>query len=160
MTLMQAKVNITAMNEASRIIMRPIGIVHNELRRGITPPRQKSPRSVIEVMPSYAEGLQGIEPGQALVIVFLFHLSQKPVPLLQHPQGDTSRPRRGVFALRSPLRPNPIGLTTVRVLDVKENKLIVAGLDAFDGTPVLDIKPYIAWVDEPPAPEQAAASAT
>ncbi len=140
--------------------MRAIGIVHNELRRGITPPCQKSPRSVIEIMPSYADGLQGIEPGQVLVIVFQFHLSQTPVPLLQHPQGDTSQPRRGVFALRSPLRPNPIGLTTVRVLDVKENKLIVAGLDAFDGTPVLDIKPYIAWVDEPPAPEQAAASAT
>ncbi len=140
--------------------MRAVGIVHNELKRGITPPRQKSPRSVIEILPSYAEGLQGIEPGQALVIVFQFHLSQAPAPLLQYPQGDTSRPRRGVFALRSPLRPNPIGLTTVRVLDVKENKLIVAGLDAFDGTPVLDIKPYVAWLDEPPAPEQAAASTT
>jgi tRNA-Thr(GGU) m(6)t(6)A37 methyltransferase TsaA len=61
--------------------------------------------------------------------------------LLQHPRGDRNRPRRGVFALRSPRRPNPIGITVVDLIDVQGNVLRVQGLDAINGTPVLDIKP-------------------
>ncbi|MFH1739812.1 MAG: TrmO family methyltransferase, partial [bacterium] len=57
-----------------------------------------------------------------------------------HPGGDRSRPMRGVFATRSPARPNPIGVTTVRVLDCEENALVVEGLDALDGSPIVDIK--------------------
>jgi len=64
------------------------------------------------------------------------------VPLLQHPRGETDRPARGVFTIRSPHRPNPIGVTAVKVLEVREGELVVEGLDAWDGTPVLDIKPH------------------
>jgi tRNA-Thr(GGU) m(6)t(6)A37 methyltransferase TsaA len=87
-----------------------------------------------------------------LVVLFAFHRS-RPFSgqdgLLQHPEGDPARERRGVFALRSPFRPNPIGSTVVRVISVEGNKLVVSGLDAHDGTPILDLKKYTAWVDEP-----------
>jgi tRNA (adenine37-N6)-methyltransferase len=62
--------------------------------------------------------------------------------LQQRRRGDPQEPLRGVFAVRSPRRPNPIGLTTVKLLHIEGNTLTVAGLDAWDGTPVLDIKPY------------------
>jgi tRNA-Thr(GGU) m(6)t(6)A37 methyltransferase TsaA len=74
------------------------------------------------------------------MVVFYFHRSQG-FDLLQHPQGDRSRPRRGVFALRSPRRPNPVGVTVVDLVAVAENVLRVRGLDAINGTPVLDLKP-------------------
>ena len=79
-------------------------------------------------------------PGQKIAVIFYLHRSQG-FDLLQHPQGDGRRPRRGVFALRSPLRPNPIGLTVVDLVAVEGNVVRVQGLDAINGTPVLDLKP-------------------
>ena len=76
----------------------------------------------------------------ALLVVFVFHRSQG-FDLLQHPRGNQSRPKRGVFALRSPNRPNPIGITEVELLAIEGNILTVSGLDAINGTPVLDLKP-------------------
>jgi tRNA-Thr(GGU) m(6)t(6)A37 methyltransferase TsaA len=73
------------------------------------------------------------------MVVFYFHRSQG-FDLLQHPRGDRSCPKRGVFALRSPRRPNTIGVTVVDLVDVEKNILRVRGLDALDGTPVLDLK--------------------
>jgi len=73
------------------------------------------------------------------MVVFHFHLVQS-YALLQHPRGDRSRPRRGVFALHTPYRPNPIGVTVVDLLSVEGNVLRVRGLDALNGTPILDIK--------------------
>ena len=81
------------------------------------------------------------------MVVFHFHRSRG-YELLQHPRGDPSRPRRGVFALRSPRRPNPIGLTVVDLLAIEGNVLRVRGLDAFAGTPVLDLKPVRTGVPE------------
>jgi formylmethanofuran dehydrogenase subunit E len=125
------------------VSFRPIGVVHNELVPGEAPSRARSPASRIEIWPEYVGGLLGIEAHERLQVVFCFDKAPADAPLLQHPQGDVQRPRRGVFALRSPHRPNPIGLTTVRLLAVEGNELIVAGLDAWDGSPVLDIKPYV-----------------
>ena len=90
--------------------------------------------------PLLVEGLQGVEPGQRIEVVFVFHRSDG-YDLMQHPRGDRDRPCRGVFALRSPSRPNPIGVTTVDLLAIEGNVLVVRGLDALDGTPVLDLKP-------------------
>lgn len=73
------------------------------------------------------------------MVVFYFHRSQG-YDLCQHPRGDQSRPQRGVFALRSPRRPNPIGVTEVELMAVERNVLRVRGLDAINGTPVLDLK--------------------
>jgi tRNA-Thr(GGU) m(6)t(6)A37 methyltransferase TsaA len=129
--------------------MKAIGVVHNNLGPGISAPRQRAERSELEILPEFAEGLQGVAPGQHIVVLFRFHLSGEAVPLLQHPEGDPQNPLRGVFTLRSPRRPNPIGLSTVRVVDAQGNRLIVAGLDAYDGSPILDIKPYIPYQDEP-----------
>ena len=129
------------------VVLRPIGVVHNALQRGSSAPRARASRSVIELQPDLAEGLRGILPGQHVVIIFCFHQSLSPAPLLQRRRGDPNEPLSGVFALRSPQRPNPIGLTTVQVLEVEANRLVVAGLDAFDSTPVLDIKPYVAQLD-------------
>jgi tRNA-Thr(GGU) m(6)t(6)A37 methyltransferase TsaA len=75
-----------------------------------------------------------------LLVVFVFHRAEG-YNLLQHPRGDRGRPQRGVFALRSPNRPNPIGITEVELLAIEGNILTVRGLDALDGTPVLDLKP-------------------
>ncbi|MBN1401682.1 MAG: tRNA (N6-threonylcarbamoyladenosine(37)-N6)-methyltransferase TrmO [Anaerolineae bacterium] len=125
------------------VSLRSIGVVHNDLVPGEALSRARSSASRIELWPEYAEGLLGIEAYERLQILFCLHEAPANAPLRQHPQGDLQRPRRGVFALRSPHRPNPIGLTTVRLLEVEGNELVVSGLDAWDGSPVLDIKPYV-----------------
>jgi tRNA-Thr(GGU) m(6)t(6)A37 methyltransferase TsaA len=87
--------------------------------------------------------LTGIQPGDELLVLTWLHLAQRDV-LQVHPRGDINRPLTGVFATRSPDRPNPIGLHRVSVLEVREQKLRVVPLEAIDGTPVLDIKPVLA----------------
>lgn len=129
---------------ANALTMRPVGVVHNDLVPHDAPPRARSAESVIEIYPEYEQALTGIAERDRLQILFWFDRARDDVPFLQHPMGDTARPLTGVFALCSPHRPNPIGLTTVRLLRVEGRCLVVADLDAWDGTPVLDIKPYIA----------------
>jgi len=129
---------------ASRITMQPIGMVHNKLKSGRSKACAHSPQSTISVYPEYAKGLRAIESCERLEILFCFDRARtESVPLRQHPMGDRNLPARGVFTLRSPRRPNPIGLTTVTLTRVEGNTLTVSGLDAWDGTPVLDIKPSI-----------------
>ena len=125
--------------------MRPIGVVENDLAPHVAPSRATSARSVIRLRDEFAEGLTGMAAVDRVEIVYCF--DQAPgagVPLLQHPRGETDRPARGVFTIRSPHRPNPIGVTAVKVLEVREGEMVVEGLDAWDGTPVLDIKPHLA----------------
>ena len=128
---------------ASRITMRPIGIVHSELGPHRSSPPGADVRSTITVYPEYADGLLAIGSYEKLSILFHFdRASIENVPLQQHPMGNRGAPVRGVFALCSPRRPSPIGLTTVTLAGVEGNVLTVSGLDAWDGTPVLDIKPF------------------
>ena len=122
------------------IVYRAIGHVENAFDGPAAPERIRSVESRIVLDPSLTEGLRGLEPGRQIMVIFYFHRSQG-FDLLQHPQGDRSRPRRGVFALRSPRRPNPIGVTVVELVTVEGNVLRVRGLDAINGTPVLDLKP-------------------
>ncbi|MBN1135202.1 MAG: tRNA (N6-threonylcarbamoyladenosine(37)-N6)-methyltransferase TrmO [Anaerolineae bacterium] len=122
------------------IIYRAIGHVKNNFCEPAPPPEIRAVESRIVLDPSLVKGLKGLEPHQKIMIIFCFHRSQG-FDLLQHPQGDRSRPRRGVFALRTPRRPNPIGVTVVDLIAVEANVLRVQGLDAINGTPVLDIKP-------------------
>jgi len=129
-----------AMGEGRAIVYRAIGRVENDFDESASPSEIRAVESRIVIDPSLAEGLKGLEPGRRMMVVFCFHRSQG-FDLLQHPRGDRSRPRRGVFALRSPRRPNPIGVTVVDLLAVEENVLRVRGLDAINGTPVLDLKP-------------------
>ncbi len=126
------------------VTMRPIGVVENELEPGVTPSRAKSPRSVIRVREEYADALHGMAADDRIDILFAFDRAPRAgVPLRQHPRGEKDRPPRGVFTIRSPHRPNPIGVSAVRVLEVRGNEVIVEGLDAWNGTPVLDIKPHL-----------------
>lgn len=126
--------------EKEPIVFRAIGHVENEFDEPVGPELLRSIESKIVLDPTLTRGLQGLEPGQKLMVIFYFHRSQG-FELLQHPKGDRDRPRRGVFALRSPCRPNRIGVTVVDLATVEGNVLRVRGLDAIDGTPVLDLKP-------------------
>jgi tRNA-Thr(GGU) m(6)t(6)A37 methyltransferase TsaA len=122
------------------IVYRAIGHVENDFDEPAAPYEIRAVESRIVLDPSLMEGLRGLEPGRRIMVIFYFHRSQG-FDLLQHPQGDRSRPRRGVFALRSPRRPNPIGVTVAELVAVEGNVLQVRGLDAINGTPVLDLKP-------------------
>ena len=100
------------------------------------------PEAWLELSPQAAAGIMGIKAGDELILLTWLHLAERDV-LQVHPRGDLTRPLTGVFATRSPDRPNPIGLHRVMVLDVGERKLRVAPLEAIDGTPIVDIKPAL-----------------
>jgi tRNA-Thr(GGU) m(6)t(6)A37 methyltransferase TsaA len=122
------------------VTFSPIGTVENGFPLGTPSDTMRAGESRLVLDPSLEEGLKGLEGEQRILVVFHFHRSVD-FELLQHPRGDTERPRRGVFALRSPRRPNPIGVTEVDLLEIDGTVLRVKGLDAIDGTPVLDLKP-------------------
>ena len=130
-----------------RVTFRPIGTVHNTIREG----RQEwgQVTSEIELLPQHAERLDGIEDFSHIQVIFhLDRVSRYERQMKRfHPRDREDLPLVGAFATRSQRRPNPIGLTTVRLLGRKGNTLRVKGLDALDGTPVLDIKPYSARHD-------------
>lgn len=119
---------------------RAIGHVENDFNEPAASEEIRSAESRIVLDPALREGLRGLEPGQPIMVIFHFHRSQG-YDLCQHPRGDRSRPQRGVFALRSPRRPNPIGVTVADLVAIEGNILRVRGLDAINGTPVLDLKP-------------------
>ncbi len=130
----------TTFSAVPGISYQPIGHVENAFAQPISGEQIRADESRIVLDPSLEEGLQGLNIEQQIMVVFHCHRSEG-YELTQHPQGDRSRPRRGVFALRSPRRPNPIGITVVELVAIDGNVLRVRGLDAINGTPVLDIKP-------------------
>ncbi len=123
-----------------KVTFEPIGNVKNGLPFGTSGDNLRAADSRIVLRPGFIEALTELDKESRILVVFHFHLS-KGWDSLQHPRGDTSRPKRGVFALRSPRRPNGVGVTEVDLLGIRENVLTVRGLDAVDGTPVLDLKP-------------------
>lgn len=128
-----------------RFEVRVVGRVESPLTTMESAPRQGdegAPDAWIEFEPDVIDALDGVEPGDRIVIVSWLDRADRDV-LEVHPRGDTSRPRVGVFATRSPHRPNPIGLHPVEVLEVDGPRIRVAGLEALDGTPVLDVKPLL-----------------
>src|SRR5688572_20594319 len=129
--------------------IEPIGFIRSELTRLEDAPMQGdegAPEAWLELIPQAAQGLMGIQPGDELIILTWLHLAERDV-LQVHPRGDLNRPLTGVFATRSPDRPNPVGLHRVSVLEVAEQKLWVAPLEAIDGTPIVDIKPLLLGSD-------------
>jgi L-fuculose-phosphate aldolase len=122
------------------VTYQAIGHVENEFDQPTTPEKIRATESRIVLNPALKDGLQGLVPGQRIMVVFWFHRSEG-CDLCQHPRGDRTRPRQGVFALRSPSRPNPIGVSVVDLEAISGNVLRVRGLDAINGTPVLDLKP-------------------
>lgn len=119
---------------------QPIGYIENDFQEAVEPDTSRASLSRIVLASDLIEGLTGLEPGMDVLVVFVFHRAEG-CDLLQHPRGDRSRPKRGVFALRSPNRPNPIGVTEVELVSIEGNILTIRGSDAIHGTPVLDLKP-------------------
>jgi len=114
--------------------------------------------SEIHLDEPFEPGLQGLGNFSHITVVFFMHQAtfNPSTDLIRRPQGRADMPILGIFAQRAKHRPNPIGLTTVELIGIKKNILIVRGLDAIDGTPVLDIKPYVSAfdrVDQPVIPE-------
>jgi tRNA-Thr(GGU) m(6)t(6)A37 methyltransferase TsaA len=133
-------------DELPEIILKPIGIVHSEVKQ---PTRQKSTDVVSEIVvdSNLTEALDDLDEFSHIIILYWIHKSPHRSPKKVRPRGNPALELMGVFATRSPDRPNPIGKSTVRLLERKANVLKVEGLDAIDGTPVLDIKPYIPGYD-------------
>ena len=126
---------------APQLMLTQVGTVENDLIYPEVAPRVKSDRSVIHILPQYMPALQGIEVGDSIELYFIFDRAPGELSLLQHPRGDQSVPRKGVFALRSPHRPSPLGVTVVEVLELLPDGMAVKGLDAWSGSPIVDIKP-------------------
>lgn len=122
-----------------------IGVLHGDIRSRAEAPKNydESDRvGTLEIYPEFQEGLDGIVAGQTIVVLFWLHQAARDI-LRVYPRGDRSRGLRGVFATRSPVRPNPIAISELLVLAVHGNNVEVSGLDILDGTPIIDIKKKI-----------------
>jgi tRNA-Thr(GGU) m(6)t(6)A37 methyltransferase TsaA len=126
--------------------LRPIGRVRSLLVDPAAAPKQGeegAPEAWLELDEAVRDGLSDVAPGSDLIVLTWLHLARRDV-LRVHPRDDVSNPLTGVFSTRSADRPNPIGLHRVRVAEVDGVRLRVLGLEAVDGTPVLDVKPALA----------------
>ena len=137
----------------SNFSVRAIGVIRSDLKRREQAPRQGpegAPDAWLEIEPQFAEALLGMEVGNELIVITWLHQARRDV-LTGHPRSDESRPLTGVFYTRSPARPNPLGLhpVTVREIDppsregygaTSRTRLKIGPIEAFDGTPVVDIK--------------------
>jgi len=136
----------TGMEVAKAFEISPIGWVRSALKERSGAPRQGwegAPNAELEIDPAFVQGLHGVESGQEIWILTWLHQSRRSI-LQVHPRGKVENPLTGVFATRSPDRPNPIGLHRARVLSVHGGcRLQVEGLEAIDGTPIVDIKPVL-----------------
>jgi len=119
-----------------------IGKVLSPIKEPVKPDLFHNVRCSVEIYPEFKEGLLGLEEEREVLVMFLFHLNIEKSPLLVHPRGDTSRPLRGVFATCSPTRPNSIGTNRCRLIALRNSYIDLIGLEAIDGTPVIDIKPF------------------
>ena len=133
---------------APGVVMRPIGVARTPYTETAQIPRgpgaKHDAEGVLEIRPDLEAGLQDVEGFSHLFVIWVFHRSEG-YDLVGIPFVDTQP--RGVFATRSPLRPNHIGLSIVELLEVRGNRLTVRGIDILDGTPLLDLKPYVAAFD-------------
>jgi len=123
---------------------RPIGIIHSPFKENVGIPRQavgaSEVKGTIEILDDFSEGLQDLGDFSHIVVVFHLHLVKSP-RLKAYPPWDGRE--HGVFATRSPYRPNPVGVSVVRLVGIDGNNLHISGIDMAEGSPVLDIKPYI-----------------
>jgi tRNA-Thr(GGU) m(6)t(6)A37 methyltransferase TsaA len=133
-------------SELPEINLKPIGTVRSEIKE-----REKGhtaqATAAIEIDPALTEALDNLDEFSHIIVIYWLHKSHRPAPMKVYPRHHAHPRLVGVFASRSPDRPNPIGKSTVRLLKREGNILTVAGLDAIDSTPVLDIKPYIPGLD-------------
>jgi tRNA-Thr(GGU) m(6)t(6)A37 methyltransferase TsaA len=125
--------------------LRAIGVIRSELKARSKAPRQGSegaPDAWLEVHPWASKGLEGLAVGDELIVITWLHRGRRDV-LRVHPRSDPRNPLTGVFATRSPDRPNPLGLHPVTVREIDGNRLRIGPIEAIDGTPVVDVKPVL-----------------
>jgi len=125
--------------------LRPVGVIRSVLKARKAAPKQGregAPDAWLEVYPWAAEALQGVGPGDELIVITWLHEAKRDV-LRVHPRSDPRKPLAGVFGTRSPDRPNPLGLHPVVVYEIEGPRLRVGPIEAIDGTPVVDIKPVL-----------------
>jgi tRNA-Thr(GGU) m(6)t(6)A37 methyltransferase TsaA len=135
-------------DEVAVIVYEPIGVVRSPFKapKGtpIQPPSAEGVEGRVEVLPEYAEGLKDLDGFSHIILVYHFHLAGESRLTVKPFMDDDAH---GVFAMRGPSRPNPIGLSIVRLAAVEANILRIQDVDIVDGTPVLDIKPYVPEFD-------------
>jgi tRNA-Thr(GGU) m(6)t(6)A37 methyltransferase TsaA len=127
------------------VILRPIGVIRSTIETRAQAPRQGSegaPDAWLEVDAAVALGLKGIAPGDDILVITWLHQARRET-LEVHPRNETTRPLAGVFATRSPDRPNPLGVHRVTVREIAGTRLRIGPMEAIDGTPVVDIKPVL-----------------
>lgn len=140
-------------NELPDVRLKVIGMVRNEFKQSQIKDGWKKVAfenvvSEIVVNPDLSEALDGLDEFSHIIVLYWMHKHRPSEPPTKiHPRGNPANPLTGLFATRSPNRPNPMGKATVRLLQRRDNILTVEGLDAIDGTPVIDIKPYIPGYD-------------
>lgn len=128
----------------------PVGSIRSQIRDVADCPRQgrdAGQEAWVEILPEYQEALEGLSDRTRILVICWLHEARRDV-LQVRPRGDPSRPLTGVFATRSSSRANPIAVYPVDLLEVRENALRVRGIDAIDGTPVVDIKPHVRRLDD------------
>jgi len=126
--------------------LHPVGRIRSALRGRDDAPRQGAegaPDAWLEVNSAFASALRGIAAGDQVIVITWLHQSNREV-LEVHPRGDPQAPLAGVFATRSPDRPNPLGLHRVTVREIADSRLRIGPIEAIDGTPVVDLKPVLA----------------
>lgn len=136
------------LGESEAYKFKPIGVIHSQFKSKSEAPCQgvfSDKISEVEVFKEYEDGLKDVESFSHLIILYLLHESKGYMLTVITPWDSKSH---GVFATRSPYRPNPIGFSVVELVERRGNILRVKGLDAIDGTPLLDIKPYIPKFDQ------------
>jgi tRNA-Thr(GGU) m(6)t(6)A37 methyltransferase TsaA len=133
------------MSATINYLLNPIGFIQSSLRTREDAPRQGyegAPEAWLELKEGFVPALQGVNVGEEVILITWFHLSNRDT-LEVHPRGDRRNPLTGVFATRSPDRPNPLGLHRVTVLEIAGARLRIGPIEALDGTPVVDIKPVL-----------------
>ncbi len=142
--------NLYSQSNMSEITYQPIGIFHTEYTPQSGAPRQgilmPEGQGRIEIFPEYIEALQTLNLFEYIIVIYHFH-EVKTWSTPVHPPGSDDQHEFGLFATRSPKRPNPIGFSVIKLNKIESGSLYVSGIDAFDGTPVLDIKPYLPSID-------------
>lgn len=132
----------------AKICFQPVGLVHSEFKKLNEIPIQYSlshGKGTLEIFPKYRDALKDLEGFSHLICLYYFDMVKQPVPLLSKPFLDENI--HGVFAIRTPFRPNPIGFSVFKIIKINNEEITVENIDVLDKTPILDIKPYIPQFD-------------